>query len=126
MRSIYADWERGDFSHVEWADLDIEWTLVDGLSPGTWRGLAGMATTSALGGATSEEAPRIEYRELDDERVLVLQSALAGAEERAESRSGATTDERRDISSTSPTARSAKLVLYSVRDRALSDLGLED
>jgi hypothetical protein len=42
VRSIYADWERGDFSQVEWADLEIEYTGVDGLLPGTSRGIQAM------------------------------------------------------------------------------------
>ena len=38
LRSIFADWERGDFSHGEWADPDIEWVLVEGPSPDGWKG----------------------------------------------------------------------------------------
>jgi ketosteroid isomerase-like protein len=63
VRSIYADWERGDFGTAEWAHPDIEYVLADGPSPGSWTGLAGMA-----------EAFRnwLSARELDGERVLVL------------------------------------------------------
>ena len=74
VRSIYADWERGDYSSTEWADPEIECVIVDGPEPGSWTGLAGMAQgmrdlLSAREGYRSEPN---EYRELDGERVLVL------------------------------------------------------
>src|SRR5579859_4241928 len=74
MRSIYAAWERGDFSHGEWADPEIEWVLVEGPSPGTWHGKAGMAEGFRTWFSSSEDVHVYadELRELDDERVAVL------------------------------------------------------
>jgi hypothetical protein len=74
VQSIYAGWERGDFSSAEWAHPDIEYVIADGPAPGRWTGLAGMAQGGREFISAWEEF-RIgvdEYRELDGERVLVL------------------------------------------------------
>ena len=76
VRSIYADWERGDFSRADWADPEIEYTAEESgpLSAQTWTGLAGMAegARSIIEVIEDQHIEAEEYRELDDMRVLVL------------------------------------------------------
>ena len=75
VRSIYADWERGDYSSIaEWAHPDIEFVVADGPEPGSWMGLTGMteAGRDFLSAWEEYRTEVDEYRELDDERVLVL------------------------------------------------------
>jgi ketosteroid isomerase-like protein len=43
VRSIYAAWERGDFSSVEWAHTEIDFIRPAGPAPGRWTELAGLA-----------------------------------------------------------------------------------
>src|SRR5438876_1037754 len=74
VRSICAAWERGDFGSAEWAHPDIETVMADGPAPGRSTGVDGAAELwrnilNAWEGYRSEAE---EYRELDDERVLVL------------------------------------------------------
>src|SRR5437660_1333668 len=74
VRSIYANWERGDYSSAEWAYAALEFVIADGPDPGSRTGLVGMAEAlrnilSVWEGFRGEAE---EYRELDAERVLVL------------------------------------------------------
>jgi ketosteroid isomerase-like protein len=74
VRSLFAIWERGDFSAAEWAHPEIEYVMADGPSPGSWTGLPGMAEGFREFASAWEEY-RIEvdeFREVDDERVLVV------------------------------------------------------
>ena len=74
VRSIYAAWERGDFSSADWADPEIEYVSHAWLSPGSSKGLVGMAEgfRDFLNAWEGLRVAPDEYRELDDERVLVL------------------------------------------------------
>jgi ketosteroid isomerase-like protein len=124
VRSLYDAWERGDYSASEWAQPDIEWVIADGPDPGTWVGLAGMAEgfRSSMGVFRDVRAEVEQYRELDGERVLVLELRRArgkasGLELRRMRSEGAVLFHLRD-------RRVARLVFYWDRDRAFAELGL--
>jgi ketosteroid isomerase-like protein len=76
---IYAGLERGDYSAADWADPEIEFVIADGPAAGRWIGRKAMADAwrdflSAWEQARTEVE---EYRELDGERVLVLEHFTA-------------------------------------------------
>jgi hypothetical protein len=127
VRSILADWERGDFSRINWADPDIEFRWPEGLDA-SWgghgrRALAdGWRTTMAAFDNLSVTAE--EYRELDDERIVVLHRFRARGK-----MSGLQIDEgltKGAVLFAVHQGRVRRLVVYLRRDSALADLGLED
>jgi ketosteroid isomerase-like protein len=123
VRSIYADWERGDFSRDDWADPDIELVRpesVDGdalqgrdASAGGWR--------TWLGAWQDFRAEAHDYRVLDDERVIVF-----GRMRGVGRLSGTSTDAETVNLFQIRDEKVVRLVLYSNRDRALADLGLKE
>jgi len=75
VRSIYADWERGDFlTSFEWAHDEIEFEVADGPEPGSWTGLAAMAAAfrERMSAWADYRFALVRVRELDGERVLAL------------------------------------------------------
>jgi ketosteroid isomerase-like protein len=124
VRSILAANERGDYSAADWAHADVEFVIADGPSPARWTGLAGM-TEGWLELASAWEGLRTvadEYRELDDERVLVLlrrsgRGKTSGLELGEIGSEGAALLHVRD-------GKVTKLVVYLDRASALADLDL--
>ena len=124
VRSIYAAWGRGDFSSADWAHPEIEFVVAAGPSPGSWTGRAGLAEgyRDWLNAWEDFRATAEEYRELDDERVLVLnyftgRGKTSGLELVGTRSKGASLCHVRD-------GQVTRLVLYGDRERALADLGL--
>jgi ketosteroid isomerase-like protein len=123
VRSIYADWVRGDFTTAEWADPEIELVIADGPQPGSWKGTAAMAGVWRDYIATWDayRVEPVEYLRVDQERVLVLvrfagHGKVSGVE--VAGTQGAQLFHVRK-------GKVARLVVYWDRDRALADLGLE-
>ena len=123
VRSIYADWERGDFSSADWAHPEIEYVVPDGPEPGTWTGLAAIADAlhDELRAWEDFRAWSEDYRELDAERVLVLTHASARG--RA---SGLAVDQKGAEVFEIQAGKVTILVTYFDRANALADLGLEE
>src|SRR5262245_25388308 len=74
VRSIVAAWERGDYSSVEWAHREIDYEIVDGPTPGRWKGVTAMNAAWREFASAWEDfrVENDEFRELDGERVLTL------------------------------------------------------
>jgi ketosteroid isomerase-like protein len=121
VRSIFVAWERGDYGSSEWAHPEIEYVHASGPAPGRWRGKAAMAASwrEFLTAWEDWSVQADEYRELDDERVLVLthyrgRGKSSGLDlERMETRGASLFHIRH--------SRVTKLVLYWDPERALVD-----
>ena len=124
VRSIYADWERGDFSHVERAHPEIEYVRADGPEPGTWTGLARMAEAARtyLDAWNDFRFVADEYRELDSGRVLVLYHFFGRGKTSGLELEQVRTEAAHVFHVSGDQV--VKFVIYLDRDRALADLGL--
>jgi len=122
VRSIYADWGRGDFSSAAWADPQIEFSFVDGPEPGKWSGRPAMAKRYGewLSGWNDFRAELEELIVVDSARILALvhNSASGRASElKMDQRSVANLFEIDH-------GRVTRFGLYWDRSRALKDAGL--
>jgi ketosteroid isomerase-like protein len=125
VRSICDSWSRGDYTSIEWAHPDIEWSFgPDGPSPESGKGRTGMAKAWRAILSVWEGYRHVadEYREVDDERVLVFhhmagRGKTSGLELEEVAARGALLFQVRGDKVT-------RLVGYFDRDRAFAELGL--
>jgi ketosteroid isomerase-like protein len=124
VRSIYADWERGDFSSADWAHPAIQFEIVGGAEPGIWSGVSGMARAwfRFLDAWEDYHVEAEQYRALDPERVFVL-IRRTGRGRTSQLEIGGT--ETADLFHIRD-GKVTRLVHYWERSRALADLGLEE
>jgi ketosteroid isomerase-like protein len=126
VKSIYVAWERGDFTSADWADHEIEYVMLGGLSSETTVGVPAMAEAWASMLRSWEDLRAVpeEIREIDQDRVLVLlknegRGKGSGIDIQGISAKSANLFTIRD-------GRVIRLVLYWDRDEALADLGLTE
>jgi hypothetical protein len=127
VRSIYADWERDDFTNVAWAHPDIEFVYGDGLeAPSSWRTVAGMAEgwVNFLRQWEDYRSKAVEYRECGDDCIVVFVLASgrgrsSGVALQGHAAEVATTFHLRD-------SKVVRIAIYTERANALADLGLEE
>jgi hypothetical protein len=124
VQSIFAEWERGDFTSSDWADDEIEFVIADGPAPGSWRGRRGLSD-GFRGLVNAWEGYRVEavdYLELDHERVLVFLRP-AGRGRTSGLDLGQTRTTQANLFHLGH-GKVTRLVLYLDRERALDELGL--
>jgi ketosteroid isomerase-like protein len=124
VRSLSADGERGDlFRWLELADPEIEIVNVDGLIPVRSTGVraAQQRLRDFMASWEDFHVEFEEYRELDGERVLVLNNRSGRGKTSGVELQGAKGAELLHIRD----GRITKAVWYWDRDRALADLGLD-
>ena len=121
VRSIFADWERGDFRRVDWAAPDIVLVRPESLDGGEMKGLASSSKgwREWLSEWEGFCAKADEFRELDAERVLAF-GRMSGRGRM----SGVAADTEIVNLFHVQNSRVTRLVLYSNRERAFADLGL--
>jgi len=126
VRSIYADWERGEFDSADWAHPEIEYVSADGPDPGAWTGLEEMAENFRGWLGLWDEFRLIadEYRPLGAESVIVLdhvtgRGKTSGLDLGQIEGRGAWVFHIRD-------GKVMRMTRYLDRERAFADLGLAE
>jgi len=122
VRGIYESWERGDFSRTsEWAHPEIECVSFGGPVTGAYTGPVAIDEGwRALLGTVDDARPTAqEYRDVDEERILVL-GCLRGREKS----SGAAVEQLRANLFRIRDGKVVRLIFYWDRGRAFADLGL--
>ncbi len=127
VRSIYAAWERGNFGETHWVDPGIDCQFIgDTPAAGTSKGLNEMASAwrGWLSAWQDFHVEADEYRELDEERVLVL-ARFAGRGKTSGLEIGQVWTKAASVFQIRE-GKVTKLLLYTDYQRALADLGLSD
>jgi ketosteroid isomerase-like protein len=124
VRSLYVAWGRGDWSSVDWADPDIEFVGADALTRRSTKGLAGLAEAwrDFLDAWEEWRVEPEEFRELDDERVLVF-IKLSGRGRTSGLDVGQMRGEGANLFHLKA-GKVTRLALYFDRELALADAGL--
>ena len=123
VRAIYESWERGDFSRTAaWAHPEIECVSFGGPITGAFTGPAAIdeGLRTLLNTLDDARPTAQEYRDVDDERILVL-GCLRGREKG----SGAAVEQLRANLFRIRDGKVVRLIFYWDRARAYADLGLD-
>jgi hypothetical protein len=124
VRSIYENWERGDFSSADWRNPQIEYVQNEGPEAETTTGHHGMARSfrGFLGAWDEWHVEAEDYLELDRGCVLVPYHFTARGKT-----SGMEVGQTKGASLFHlRSGQVTRLVQYFARDHALADLGIEE
>ena len=123
VRSIYERWERGDYSSIDWADPEIEFSSPGGFNPDeVFRGLGEMkrAWVDWLSQFEGFSATATEYLESGDQVVVLNRFGGRGRTSGVpmEEMAGAARFRIRD-------GKVVELAIYVDPDRGLREAGIE-
>ncbi|HME03534.1 MAG TPA: nuclear transport factor 2 family protein [Solirubrobacteraceae bacterium] len=121
VRSLLAEWDRGDFRSREWAAPGVEFVLADGPEPGRWHGVAGLAAywRDFLRHWQGFHVSADSVRELDDGRVLAFLRLSGRA-----TASGVAVQQPATAVFRLDDGKVTELLYFNDREGGLNDLGL--
>jgi ketosteroid isomerase-like protein len=125
VRSIYADWERGDWGQSDWIDPQMELVVADGPDRQNLTGHEQIRSRwrEFLGTWSGYTVVADEFRELSVGRILVLVHATGQGRTSGVGLSHG--DQGANVFDVAD-GRVTRLVTYFDRSRAFADLGLTE